>query len=480
MKKHLLPLALLLPFAACKNDAPATTAVPPSPTVVTQPAPNPPDAYLEGLYATSSAPGSDVYNLFDEDSTNQWRTQPGAGPDEGIMLYFSDQQPIEISAVEITPVAGVFADTAQIQLYINGLLAESGQPGRPIQISVVQPDGILKSMFIRFEKTGREANEQRKDLTVSTFPAAAAVALKAITLYDTKGKPLRLTPPKRIHGQLTASSSLAPESAYGPANLFDARKEFGWVEGNPASAGEGETLHFQFDQPVNITAVQVRNGYQRSDDHFGANARVRDFEFGADQGPKNTYTLRSTRAGQKIALSAAATGQNFTFKINSIYPGKTYKDLAISEILFYDGAQPFIIVSDAPAQQQKTLRSKVAKSPLASVLDRRIGNVLEEDVSVTKQSFILRSDGTFVLYSMDLLPDDTESETLADGNWELLKSDAATATVKIFGKWNNISEVQDYYQGSSSQQATRIFSDVLTIDHKTLQGTKMVGIFYLP
>jgi len=115
MKKYLLPLVLLLPFTACKNDVPATTAVPPAPTVVTQPASNPPDAYLEGLYATSSAPGSGVDNLFGEDSSNEWRTQPGAGPDEGIMLYFSDQQPLQIAAVEITPVAGIFADSAQIQ-----------------------------------------------------------------------------------------------------------------------------------------------------------------------------------------------------------------------------------------------------------------------------------------------------------------------------------------------------------------------------
>lgn len=480
MKMHLLFPTLLLGLLACKNDAPSTTVAPPTSAPTNQPANDPPDAYLEGLYATSSAPGSDVYALFDQDPANEWRTQPGAGPDEGIMLYFSDHRPLQIEAIEITPVGGVFADTAQIQLYVNGQLDQSGRPGQRIQLSALQPNKALKSMFIRFEKTGREEQKQRQDLEVSTFPATAAVALKAVNLYDHSGKPLRLAPPKRLHGALTASSSLSPETAYGPANLFDARKEFGWVEGNAATAGEGETLRFQFDQSVHITAMQVWNGYQRSDDHFTANARVRDFEFGAAQGPTGTYTLRATKAGQKIALSAAGTGQNFDLKIKSVYPGTKYKDLAISEIVFYDGDQPFVLVSDAPSQQQKTLRTKVAQSPLATVLDRRIGNVVHDNKTITRQSFILRSDGTFVLYSMDVEPDDTESETLADGNWELLKSDAATATVKIFGKWNNLSEIQDYYQGSSAQQVTRIFSDVLTIDHKTLQGTKMVGTFYLP
>ena len=479
LKTYLLFPALLLGFTACRNDTPP--AAMPLPTMSSgQPAKTMPDAYLEGLYATSSAPGSDVYALFDGEPANEWRTQPGAGPDEGIMLYFSNQQPLQIGSLEVTPVEGIFADTAEIQLYVNGRLDQKGLPGHRIRLSPLSAEESLSSIFIRFVKTGREAQKQRDEIDVHTFPPSAAVALKALTLYDRQMQPLHLAPPKRLHGQLMASSSLAPETAYGPANLFDARKEFAWVEGSATAAGEGETLHFRFDQSVQITAIQVWNGYQRSDDHFTANARVRDFEFGADQGPAGQYTLRATKAGQKIPLAAAVTGQHFTLKIKSIYPGRTYKDLAISEIVFYDGQQPFVLVSDASTQNQQALRTKVAKSPLANVLDRRISNVLHENETVTRQSFILRSDGTFVLYSMDVEPDDTESETLADGNWELLQTDASTATVKIFGKWNNLSESLDYYQGSSSQQVTRIFSDVLTIDHKTLQGRKMVSTFYLP
>ena len=44
--------------------------------------------YLEGIYATSTAPGSVLQYLFDVNPATIWYTRRGAGPDEGIMLYF--------------------------------------------------------------------------------------------------------------------------------------------------------------------------------------------------------------------------------------------------------------------------------------------------------------------------------------------------------------------------------------------------------
>jgi len=104
--------------------------------------------------------------------------------------------------------------------------------------------------------------------------------------------------------------------------------------------------------------------------------------------------------------------------------------------------------------------------------------VNEEDV-VTFQSLILRSDGTFVMYSNDVLPDDTESQTLADGNWELMTANGANATVRVFGKWNNVSDFADYYKGKTTQTDIRIFSDELTTDGSTVKGKRVIGTFYV-
>lgn len=491
--KYLLPLLVVL--AACGGN--------PSPNPASgthsdstgqsanglQPSPAPPSpsprfpansVFLEGIYATSTATGHEPDLLFDADSKTTWRTRIGAGPDEGLMLYFAQPRSLQSLTVEAEP--GSFqGDVAGIQTYVNGQLGDSGKPGQPIAL----PSVPIKSLFLRFESTGREQeNTLRKDkadISLRTFPKDAFIGLHTLTVRDDKGQQLLLAPPVREEGSVTASSTLAPEGAYSAANLFDARKEFVWAEGNAAGDGVGELLTFSFAHPVTIGSLQIWNGYQRSDEHFSANGRVRDFEFGAKGGAMHTYTLRDTKAGQKIALAAALNGQEFELKIKSIYKGNSYKDLAISEMLFFNGeAQPFVLYSAQPVQLRNTLTSRSAPSPLAGVLDRRISNQIDDGVQTfTNQSIILRADGTFVFYSSVNDQDDTNVETLADGNWELLEATATAARVKIFGKWRDLDNVAAYYEGQHKAETTRIFKDELTVTADRLVGTKMVGTFYL-
>jgi hypothetical protein len=470
MKTTSLVCAALVLLSACgkssKNQNTATNATPlaaaddPRPVV-----------YLEGIYATSAAPGQRVENLFDTDPTNAWQTLPGAGPDEGIMLYFQNALPL--AALQAVPTEGSFVQNPDlaVEIFVNGTSVNAGRVLDTLRMG----DQPVKSLFVRFRRTGKETQTQASEALVEGFPSNASIGLKSLNLLNDKGESLRIAPPRRVDGTLTASSTLAPETAYSPANLFDSRKEFAWAEG-AASAGEGEVLTFQFDQAVNITAIQIWDGYQRSDEHFSANARVRDFDFGEKGGTARTYTLRDTKAGQKIELQAAAKGNAFELKIKSIYPGKKYKDLAISDIVFYDGAQPFVLTSALAEKYRFDLRAKSAASPLAAVLDRRISNRIEAN-SLLEQSLVLRSDGTFVLYSQEVEPGGTQS--LADGNWEITSANATTAQIKVFGKWTNTSEIQAYYAGSGAETFTRIFNDVLTLDGRSVRGQKMVGTFYL-
>lgn len=438
-----------------------------------------PPVYLEGVYATSSSPAHEVFDLFDDNPGTGWQTQEGSGPDEGIMIYF--QNPVALQSVQVTPEEGSFqGEAAFMQTYVNGALGAGGKPGDKIDLG----KKAVKSLYLRFVKTGLEQTAKRerdgREVEIESYPDNAYIGIKELIVLNDKDESLRLVPPQRQIGNLSASSTLAPDIAYSPANLFDTRKEFGWVEGNKTSAGEGETLNFEFEEPVNITAIQIWNGYQRSGEHFAANARVRNFEFGAKGGPMTAYTLSDSKTGQKIKLAAPLKGQGFELKIKNIYPGKKYKDLAISDLVFFDGERPFVVSSKLPEQNRANLRSQVGSSPLAQLFNRRISNLLDDESgTITEQSLIIRSDGTFVLYSNEILPDDSESQTLADGNWELVSSDEAGATIKIFGRWNNVSDFADYYRGKSVQNVTRIFNDELTTDGNTVQGKKMVGMFYV-
>ncbi|MBV6443588.1 MAG: hypothetical protein DYG98_18795 [Haliscomenobacteraceae bacterium CHB4] len=478
-KTVLLP-AFLLALAACGGEAPKPgippTEAPPVSSNVPQDAR--PITWLEGIYATSSSPAHEVYDLFDDDPATGWQTLAGTGPDEGIMLYFTNALPLQ--SVQLVPEEGSFQEeSAFIQTYVNGSLGESGKPGDNIALGK-KP---VKSLYIRFVKTGQEQTAQREKegaaIAIESFPANAYVGVKALNMLNDKGEPMRIMPPKRVFGSLSASSTLEPEMAYSAANLFDSRKEFVWVEGNKTSSGEGETLSFNFEEPVNITAIQIWNGYQRSDEHFAANARVRSFEFGAKDGTMAAYTLRDTKAGQKIELTTAVKGQRFELKVKSIYAGSKYKDLAVSDLVFFDGHRAFVLDSKLPEQNQAALRNKTGSSPLTQIFNRRISNSVEEAGVITQQSLILRSDGTFVFYSNDTMPDGTVSQTLADGNWEMVSSDAANFVIRIFGKWNNVSDFADYYRGRSSKKVTRIFSDELFTDGSVVRGKKMIGAFYI-
>ncbi|MBC7776759.1 MAG: hypothetical protein H7246_15095 [Phycisphaerae bacterium] len=473
-------LPILLFFAACGNEpTQKTTNNSDSPKNTTE-VNLPPATYLEGIYATSTAVGKGVENLFDANPSSVWQTLPGTGPDEGIMLYFQDALPI--AGIEIESKEGVFAinpekNDAPILIYTNGQAANAGMPNARISVN---QNGLVKSLFIRFTLTGKEETETlREGVNLYSYPKDAFISISEIKVMNDKGETLRLVPPQSLKGTVIASSTLAPEAAYSPANLFDSRKEFVWAEGAPSS-GEGEFLTFDFDQPVEITAIQIWNGYQRSNEHFSANARLRDFDFGVKGASSNAYTLRDTKAGQKIELRAPVKGSSFELKIKSIYPGKSYKDLAISDLVFYNRAQPFVLRSNLPEKYQATLRSTAASSPIAKLLDKRISNHITEDVPdgdifFTSNSIILRSDGTFVYYSDNSSGGNLDISTIADGNWEMLSG----SQIKVFGKWTDLVNWPEYYKGNAQKNPTRIFKDVLTVSASKVVGTKMMGTFYL-
>ncbi len=468
-------LSILLLMSACGHESGQKT-VQNSNTSASAADPNlPPATYLEGIYATSTAPGKGVENLFDSNPATEWQTQPGTGPDEGIMLYF--QEPQLIASVEIGASVGSFAKEfphgdKPIQIYVNGQIASSGLPNEKISANQYGP---VKSLFVRFGSTGQEETKKlRNDTYRYVYPNDASISVSEIKLLNTKGELLRVVAPLRLNGTITASSTLAPETAYSPANLFDCRKEFVWVEGSESS-GEGEYLTFEFEQPVHITAMKIWNGYQRSDEHFFANTRVRDFDFGVKDGPVNACFLIDIKDGQRIELKSPAKGSVFEFKIKSRYPGLQYMDMALSDIVFYDGERPFLLNSKLPENYQSALRTKVASSPLMGLLDKRIANYMEEDLSSVTQSLILRSNGTFVMYSEAGSEGAPDISTYADGNWELL----ANGQVKVFGKFSELFNGREIYEGVTQKNPKRIFSDLLTISASKVTGTKMLGTFYL-
>jgi hypothetical protein len=481
--KFLLPILVIV--ASCGQEPSTTTT---STTTANQLAPSPvvPNGtYLAGIYATSEAEGHPIENLFDTSPQTTWKTKTGAGPDEGIMLYFNPEDSLDLATLIVNPLPNTFqVKDAKIQLYINGQPAAEGKPGDRLSLLDEKRKTSIQSIYIRFAQTGKEFQEQtaleNSDLTQTKFPPNGFIGLQELTLLDSNGEPLPVLAPEKRPGTVVASSTLEPASAYDASKLFDARKEFAWVEGNPDTDGTGEWLRFSFDQEVNITGFRIRNGYQRSEQHRTANARAKNIRFGARNDASQDFQLADTGEAQEFKLGIPAKGKQFELHILSVYPGHSYRDLAISDLLFFDGKQAFSLASIRPQQQQKALVEKTNNSPLKSLLDRRVFNELADGDMELQQSLILRSDGTFVLYSESISDfEQNQNQILADGNWELLDSGPDAAQVKVFGKWYDFSKVSSYYQGTERSEITKIFKDVLTINKEgTIEGTRFIERFY--
>ena len=429
---------------------------------------------LKGVYATSiKSPHSqyDYTNLFDDNLNTSWSTMPGAGPDEGIMLYFNE--PTDIEKIQIRQSADKsFSKLTAVTIYANGQLVEQGLAvnSGPIEISIAE----ASSLFIRLSDFDQTETKDDGDLVIVSFPKTSSVAIAELSLFGKDGK-IKILPPTKVKGSVEATSTLAPALSYGVRNLFDSRKEFVWVEGAPGN-GENQSITVKFQTAQQASGIRVMNGFQRSDKHFTSNARAKKILVTTESGGSQEITLDDEQGEQAISFTTPMKGSEFKFTIKEAYPGTAYKDLVLSELKL-TGSDGDFIVEDAVTETIKSeLITKAKDTPLEGVLDYRVYNsYVESDLTV--RSIILRSDYTFVAYmesSQDNGTTQQKTELIADGNWELKSLNSEEAKVRVFGKLIRLSETTDYYAGDTSDEYLQIFQDNLTITEASITGEKFI------
>lgn len=437
--------------------------------------------YLEGMYATSSKLPLSQYspeNMFDGKPDTYWSTAIGAASDEGIMLYFSGKtfvHEIRLSAATGSDLASI----NKVAIYGDGHRIMSGDPATTIKV-----DEDLSSLFIKIEETDHSnivkvAEGDDGEQSLETFDRKLSVGLAEIEIFDNNGK-LDVVPPVAVAGTVVATSVLSPTDAYATSQLFDSRKEFVWAEGGTGS-GENESLTFSFGQDQTISLIKLWNGYQRSEKHFASNARIKAFEFGAKDADKVRYELPDSMEPQEIKLNIPLTGKEFVLTIHEAYPGKDYKDLVVSEILFFNGNRPFVVRNDEVEATMKALITKTKGSVLENYVDKRLKNHTESYDFTADKSLILRSNKTFVLYEHTTSNSGTKEEmieTVADGNWEVVEQNDKYAKVRVFGKLFNLSEAVEVYKGNTTKEFIKIFQDNLHITPEEVKGEKYVDAFF--
>ncbi|MFP3897148.1 MAG: NADase-type glycan-binding domain-containing protein [Anaerolineales bacterium] len=138
-----------------------------------------------------------------------------------------------------------------------------------------------------------------------------------------------------------SASSHLPSDRYGQYfahAAVDESLDTAWAEG-ASGPGIGEWIEITFPGQFELYAIDLANGYQRSDDLFAKNNRVKQATLIFSDGEQMTVDLADERGRQHIDLieTRGTTVETDTIRviIDEVYPGTAYDDTCLAEIEIY-------------------------------------------------------------------------------------------------------------------------------------------------
>jgi hypothetical protein len=133
--------------------------------------------------------------------------------------------------------------------------------------------------------------------------------------------------------QFCVSSVLAPqgENKYGPEIFIEGDEKKAWCEG-VVGYGIGESVTIRFKPAVRVQEFSFANGYQKSDETFKNNSRVKQLRVQTSDGFATVVTVPDAKEAHKIKLPRPVKPQWVRFSIAEVYPGARGADTCISGI----------------------------------------------------------------------------------------------------------------------------------------------------
>lgn len=160
------------------------------------------------------------------------------------------------------------------------------------------------------------------------------IVVQRLEVVESSLPPMRdLTP----LAEVSASSFYPPDrgGSYEPSAAVDGRVDTPWVEG-ASGAGRGAWLMLSFKRPVQVTAVTIDPGYDRSSHLFYANNRLKRAVLVFSSGEQVQIDLADRTGMQTISLARAPGGPITTtfvkLVIEDVYQGRLYDDTCVGEI----------------------------------------------------------------------------------------------------------------------------------------------------
>ncbi|MCP3143531.1 NADase-type glycan-binding domain-containing protein [Pyxidicoccus xibeiensis] len=173
----------------------------------------------------------------------------------------------------------------------------------------------------------------------------------------------------RLHPRRVTASSFLENGwnkhaqNYLPLYVADDDPTTAWVEG-AKGRGEGEALEWWGPALTKAKSFRVflRNGFQKSDKLFRANARPRKVKLEplvqGETGAQVTGTaleveLKDVQGWQEVRLPVPAKVQGVRLTLASTYPGTAYDDTCLSDLRVYvEGEDPYKPEAEAAAYEQ--------------------------------------------------------------------------------------------------------------------------------
>ncbi len=130
-----------------------------------------------------------------------------------------------------------------------------------------------------------------------------------------------------------ASSVLKSQekNKYGIASLLDDSNFTAWFEGRPG-VGIGQWLTVDFGELRRVNKITLKNGYNKSEDHYYNNGRVRVLALRFSGGHRQAVTLKDQPGTQSFFIPGNISARWIQLKIRSVIKGRKFSDTGLNEL----------------------------------------------------------------------------------------------------------------------------------------------------
>lgn len=394
------------------------------------------DASLSMVY--TNALGDELpFSIF---SKHSWAPDPKARFVK-LHMYFDD--PIMVQGLSVDTCGGEFKRNFSVFINFDQWvqLATSVIGGETPKTLYPEKEGGLYTI------KDLDAPIELRSLTIN-FEDNTGFKICGINLKSPQGEIYKIRTPEVVKGRVTASSTLAPSSAYDAIYLFDSRFEYGWASNKQAKDVD---LSFSFDEPQRVEKIRLWNGYQRSAMHCVSNSRAKQIRITGDGGYDEQITVKDTLGSQVILLPKPFEGKNLKFTVVDSFRGRSYPDLVISELRFYDGSKGWFML-DPSARLKENIAANRAQFEKAHVLALMNDSFIaqpgdagefEEASGWASSTLRLRADGSFYVAGDS---EAGEATYFALGNYEIKEADKDKGLkIRVFGLYYEKQE--PHYEG---------------------------------